>query len=181
MSETEPKLEKRSAARLAAYVALPIAVVAGIAFFAIRSSTLPKVEPSASPSASSSGPVTVVAPPAAPATTVALCGKVIGSLPIELDGKHSRAVSTAPDRVVAWGDPPVILRCGVAPVSYPPDANLLGINGVTWYGKAVGANVVFTSIDRKVPIEITVPANKGNPSDPIAVLSTPIGRAVPPK
>jgi Ni,Fe-hydrogenase III small subunit len=73
----------------------------------------------------------------------------------------------------------VVLRCGVAPVSYPPDAQLLVINGVTWFGRAVGKNVVFTSVDRTVPIEITVPANKGNPSDPIATLSIPIGRNVP--
>ncbi len=72
------------------------------------------------------------------------------------------------------------MRCGVAPVTYPPDAQLLAINGVTWYGHAVGSStVVFTSVDREVPIEITVPAAKGNPSDPIATLSTPIARTVP--
>ncbi|WP_163510462.1 DUF3515 family protein [Fodinicola acaciae] len=184
MSDSErkpPATDRRGAARLAAFIAVPIAVVAGIAFFAIRSATLPQPAASATPSVAASGPVTVTAPPSAPADVVALCGKMIGSLPIVLDGKHSRAVSTAPDRVVAWGDPAVVLRCGVAPVTYPPDANLLGINGVTWYGKAVGRDVVFTSIDRKVPIEITVPAAKGNPSDPIATLSTPIGHIVPPK
>jgi hypothetical protein len=152
-------------------------VVAGLAFFGFRAASVPA--PAPSPSVAATGPVAVTAPPAAPAATVALCGKTIGSLPITLDGKHSRAVTLAPDRVVAWGDPPVVLRCGVAPVTYPPDANLLQINGVTWYGRAVGSAVVFTSVDRTVPIEITVPASKGNPSDPIATLSVPIGRTVP--
>jgi hypothetical protein len=177
-SSDRPTPTRRGAARLAAFVALPVAVVAGLAFFAFQSASLPA--PAASPTVTASGPVKVAAPPAVPAASVALCGKTIGSLPITLDGKHSRAVTQAPDRVVAWGDPPVVLRCGVAAVTYPPDAQLLAINGVTWYGRAVGSNVVFTSVDRTVPIEITVPANKGNPSDPIATLSVPIGRSVPP-
>jgi hypothetical protein len=138
-------------------------------------------EPAASPGASSGGPVVVTAPPSAAAGTEARCATLLGALPTTLDGRRTRAVSTAPDRVVAWGDPPVVLRCGVPGVAVPPDTNKqFAINGVRWLAAARGSDVVFTTTDRAVPVEVTVPAHTAtNPADVVAELSKPIAATIP--
>lgn len=173
-----------SPARVATLVALPVAVLAGIGLFSVLASSANG--PSPTPSASASGasaeraPVAVTAPPAIGADQVRLCGRAIGALPIVLEGQRSRAVTAAPERVVAWGEPPVVLRCGVPPVKYPPDANLTTINGVAWYGRPAGKTIVFTTVDRTIPVEVTVPTTgDGNPSDPLVTLATPIGKVIP--
>jgi hypothetical protein len=162
----------------------------GIAVFAARGgfSDGPAPAPSASavaptPSANATGPVTVSAPPSASTAVTALCGRLVGTLPRTLDGRPLRPVSAAPDRVVAWGSPPVVLTCGVAPVTVPPDTNKqFQINGVRWYAETRGSAVVFTTTDRTVPVEVTVPATTaGNPADVPAELSGPIGRTIPAK
>jgi hypothetical protein len=151
--------------------------------FGVRSGSTdrPSAQPSASASTGPGGAVTVTPPPTAPAATVALCGRLLGALPTTLAGHRARAVSAAPDRVVAWGDPPIVLRCGVARVPVPPDTNKqFAINGVRWLAEARGANVVFTTTDRTVPVEVTIPAHTAdNPADVVAELSRPIGRTVP--
>ena len=139
--------------------------------------------PAPAPSASATGTVPVSAPPAASAAVAAVCGKLLGALPRTLDGRPARPVSAAPDQVVAWGSPPVVLRCGVGPVTVPPDTNeQFQINGVRWYAETHGSAVVFTTTDRTVPVEVTVPATTaGNPADPVAELSVPVGRTIPAK
>jgi hypothetical protein len=125
--------------------------------------------------------VAVTPPPSAPPAVVALCGKLLGALPTELGGAPARPVSAAPERVVAWGDPPVVLRCGVAPVEVPPDTNKqFEISGVRWFAVVRGHTVVFTTTDRTVPVEVTVPASRpGNPADVVATLAVPVGRTIP--
>ena len=159
-----------------------MALVTGLVVFAVRDGAPdgPASRPTPSSSADASGPVTVTPPPAAPAATEALCGKLLGTLPTTLAGHRARAVSSAPDRVVAWGDPPIVLRCGVARVAVPPDTNKqFEINGVRWLAEARGANVVFTTTDRALPVEVTVPAHTAdNPADVVAELSRPVGRTI---
>jgi hypothetical protein len=160
-----------------------VALVAGLVVFGLRDggSDRPAAAPS-SATASPGGPVPVTPPPAAPAATTALCARLLGALPTTLARHPARAVSAAPDRVVAWGEPPVVLRCGVPPVTVPPDTNKqFEINGVRWFAEARGSVVVFTTTDRTAPVEVTVPAHTAdNPADVVAELSRPIGRVVPP-
>jgi hypothetical protein len=110
-----------------------------------------------------------------------VCARLLAALPKTLDGRPSRTVSAAPERVVAWGEPPVVLRCGVTAVRVPPDTNKqFEINGVRWFAVASGSVVVFTTTDRLVPVEVTVPANSSaNPADVVALLSVPVGRTIP--
>jgi hypothetical protein len=156
-----------------------VAVLAGLVIFALRSTDAPAPSPGSTPSAGE--PVPVTAPPSAPAPVTAVCATLLGALPTTLDGRPSRPVSAAPERVVAWGDPPVVLRCGVPPVAVPPDTNKqFQINGVRWFAQTRGKNVVFTTTDRTVPVEVTVPATTAtNPADVVATLSGPVGRTVP--
>jgi hypothetical protein len=159
-----------------------VALVTGLVVLGVRggSTDRPAATPS-SASASPGGAVTVTPPPAVPAATEALCARLLGALPTTLARHRARAVSAAPDRVVAWGDPPIVLRCGVPRVAVPPDTNKqFEINGVRWLAEARGSVVVFTTTDRTVPVEATVPAHTAdNPADVVADLSRPVGTTVP--
>ena len=58
-------------------------------------------------------PAISVAAPADNPAAAAPCTKLLGALPVNLNGLQSRpALSTSPYGV-AWGDPAVVLRCGV--------------------------------------------------------------------
>ncbi len=102
-------------------------------------------------------------PPAGAAASAA-CARLTRALPDALGlGLARRPVAEVPDRAAAWGDPPLVLRCGTAPAGRPgvdgepvtlgpPDGRVL-----PFLVDDVGAASTFTTRDRAVPVEITVP------------------------
>jgi hypothetical protein len=134
--------------------------------------------PGGSPSASSGAvlpPVTVSAPADSSAATVSTCAKVISALPLRLDGKNLRRTASNPpsSSIVAWGDPAIVLRCGVSrPPSLNPSltAELFQVNGVLVLPAKTSSSTVFTVLDRSVYIDVTVPSSYAQPPlGPIAV------------
>lgn len=112
--------------------------------------------------------LTPSAPPSSPAANKP-CTALLGALPIRLDSLSPRAVHPVPDSpfVVAWGDPAVIVRCGVArPRDLHPGstAQFQGFGNSS--GKATvyfdvtshGSDEIYTSVDRAVYVEITLPS-----------------------
>jgi hypothetical protein len=142
---------------------------------------------SGAPSTSGSSPavlpaVSVSAPPLSSSTSRG-CTAVLQVLPERLAGLAPRVVHSTPSSsfVVAWGDPPIVLRCGVPrPASLRPgDTELLtGVNGVFFSKRTDGDASVFTVVDRAVYIEVRVPAKYGG--GPLAPLAAAIGKALPP-
>ncbi|MEO6885064.1 MAG: DUF3515 domain-containing protein [Jatrophihabitantaceae bacterium] len=123
----------------------------------------------------------LAAPPSNPAT-VAPCVKVLAALPVELDSLAPRIVHPTPDSpfVVAWGDPPVVLRCGVdRPANLQPgSADFVPVvNGVAFFETDVADGTVYTSIDRATYIEVTLPKSIG--AGPLPALATAIAKALP--
>lgn len=136
----------------------------------------------ASTTAPRSGPlpaISVAAPPDNPAAA-APCTKLLGVLPVELTGLPSRpALSTSP-YVVAWGDPAVVLRCGVdRPKGLVPgsDSFTAGINGVAYWVEHPKKQTRFTVIDRAVYIEVDVPLTYAG--GPLAPISDAVAKALP--
>jgi hypothetical protein len=169
---------RRAAALSATVLALPIALLAGLGAFAylggfshLRSS----------PRAPATGPVQVMAPPAV-ATTAAPCAKLLNGLPRTLDASAARPVTAAPDRVVAWGDPAIVLRCGVAK---PPAATAIAqefvINGVAWVYADDHGTGVWTATKRTVYVEVRVPAKYHGSASQVILnpLADPIAAALP--
>ena len=125
--------------------------------------------------------LTPSAPPSDPAT-VAPCTKVLQALPEELGDLQPRVVHPKPDSVfvVAWGQPPVILRCGVPRPSelHPGSADFVPVvNGVAFVEKDTGDAHVYTAIDRAAYIEISLPKSGG--AGPLPLLAAAITRALP--
>jgi hypothetical protein len=112
----------------------------------------------------------------------AVCRAVVDALPDRLPAGPRRPVSDGPDQNAAFGDPPVVLACGVPAVTPPSDATIIGLDGVCWYGRADGAGTVWTTLDRRVPLAVTVPgasAGSGQVVIPFAAAVVAADPAIP--
>lgn len=107
-------------------------------------------------------PAITAAPPPSNAAAEAPCAQVLSALPTKLGPLDARAVYTRPDSpfVVAWGDPPIVLRCGVnRPAGLTPGSSeqVFLAGDVYWLPVQDKDSTVFTSVDRSVYVEVRVP------------------------
>lgn len=120
----------------------------------------------------------VEVPPATPEADAA-CPALMGTLPLELTGEPSRRVDSDTPYAYAWGDPPIVLICGVdRPEGYVAGVSAIQINGVQWYVDTSDPDAtVWTTVDRPVYVEITLPPEVD--SAPVTALTPQIAAALP--
>jgi hypothetical protein len=120
----------------------------------------------------------VEVPPVTPEAE-ASCPALMSTLPPELAGEPSRRVQSDSPYAYAWGDPPVVLICGVErPAEFVTGASAIQINGVQWYVDTSDPDsTVWTTVDRPVYVEVTLPASVD--SAPVTALTVPIATALP--
>lgn len=172
--------ERRRAALLATAVALPVTVVLVLLVVLAGRGADPVDAPlsSPAPTAAALPPVTVAAPPALSAAAQRSCQELLAAVPTELGDLPARPVDSSSPYVVAWGEPPVTLRCGVArPPTFLATAEVQEINGVTWFAERRGDRTAWVLVDRPVYVEVVVPADAA--SAPVARLSTSVTAALP--
>lgn len=138
--------------------------------------------------ACSSGDVEIAAVDVTPAERAA-CAKVLDAVPDELDGLPTRAVTPATALGRAWGDPAVVLTCGVAmPEDFQPGASCEEANGVGWYVPTdqmsdLGEDLTIYTIGRTPVVELVVPSEQRRDAafaaDALATLAGPVKRAIP--
>jgi len=85
-----------------------------------------------------------------------VCERVVAALPASL-GEGAARREVGPDRrtTAAWGDPAVVLRCGVAEGSSRDDP--YEFDSVRWAMHDVGAARRWTTRGRAVNVEVVVP------------------------
>ncbi|HEV7211289.1 MAG TPA: DUF3515 domain-containing protein [Blastococcus sp.] len=107
------------------------------------------------------------------------CPALMRALPSELMRAPSRRVKSASPFAHAWGDPAVVLVCGVAaPAGFVRGASAIQINGVQWYvDTSAKDTTVWTTVDRPVNVEVRVPASVD--SAPVTSLTTQIAATLP--
>jgi hypothetical protein len=117
-------------------------------------------------------------PPVTPEAD-ASCPALMSTLPLDLEGKDSRRVQSDSPYAYAWGDPAVVLICGVdRPARYVVGAALIQINGVQWYVDTSDPDTtVWTAVDRPVYVQISLPATVD--SAPVTALTPQIAQALP--
>ena len=134
--EQHPPAERRARARLpiawlGAAIGLTVVVIATIAVMAGRAGSTD------SGSTSDSGPLAVGSVDQ-PGAAGKYCTTVMSALPDDLSGLHKRPLVDPAPGVAAWGDPAVVLRCGIPdPEELTCSSALDQINGVAWL-RAVG-------------------------------------------
>ena len=186
MPTTTERETRRSAARLATLVAVPLTVVlVAVAVVAGTrgdgGSEAAPLAPTTAPARTAPLPAVKVAAPAALSTAAQrACQGLVSALPTDLGDLPGRPVDSSSPYVAAWGEPAVTLRCGVArPPSFIATADVQQINGVTWFAERRGGTTAWTAVDRPVYVEVLVPA--ADASAPVARLSTPIAATLQPR
>jgi hypothetical protein len=117
-------------------------------------------------------------PPVTPAADAA-CPGLMERLPLDLLDDPSRRVDSDSPFAYAWGEPPVVLICGVdRPPGWVVGVSAIQINGVQWYvDTGDPETTVWTTVDRPVYVEVRVPASVD--SAPVTALTTHIAEALP--
>lgn len=91
------------------------------------------------------------------------CQKLLAALPDEV-ADQKRRTTEGSDLATAWGDPAIVLRCGVGlPEEFGPLSSCQRANGVDWFVpdriiEDQRADVVMTTVGRSVNVEVRVPA-----------------------
>lgn len=102
-------------------------------------------------------------------------------LPETIDGAGRRPTAPQSTATAAWGEPPIVLRCGVGrPPTLTPSAQLITVNGISWLPIEATGGVVFVSTDwpdasHPVYVELTVPAAYSPEVNSLADLSPAFG------
>jgi hypothetical protein len=123
-------------------------------------------------------PVQVDTPDVTPAADLA-CPVLMGQLPLELAGETSRLVDSDTPYAYAWGDPAIVLVCGVdPPAGYVVGTSTIVISGVEWFVDDSDPDVVvWTTVDRNVPVQVSVPTSTDSAS--VTALCPIISTALP--
>jgi Protein of unknown function (DUF3515). len=85
------------------------------------------------------------------------CEPILAAAPINILGELQRETTPADAAALAWGDPPIVLACGVR-FDVPPDAQILEVDGVAWVAQSDDAGTVFTTFEADPVIQVRVPA-----------------------
>lgn len=161
--------DARRAARIATLVAVPAALLTGVLLFTLlRGPGQPTPDDTGAPAPT--GPVAMQTRDLTPrAATV--CRALLAKLPGKVRGLPQRVVTAGAEQNAAYGEPPIKLRCGVAPVSLPATSTktVYPLSGACWLPKRGGAE--WITLDREVPVAITVPGELSEPGQWVAAFS----------
>jgi hypothetical protein len=141
-----------------------------------------------------SGPVAEVSGTTAPATDLPVlsvptppltadadtsCPRLVQAVPARLVDEPARKVRSASPYVRAWGDPAVVLVCGVPrPAKFVIGASLIQIDQVQWFVDTSDPDtVVWTAVDRPVYVQVRVPASTDSAS--VTELTGTISKVLP--
>jgi hypothetical protein len=107
------------------------------------------------------------------------CKSLVEALPDQVSDQKRRGTSGNP-LGAAWGDPPIVLRCGVGtPQGYDKFAACQTVDDLDWFVPTSmiedqDADVVMTTIGRKPAVEVVIPSSY-RPPDAVMV---DVGRAI---
>lgn len=173
--------ERRRAARLATAVAVPVALVVGVISFAVlraRTSSTDQPVTSQTVSATSTGAVPMAVPSLTPPHAT-MCLAFIAALPTKLSNLDQRRVSAGPEQNVAFGDPAITAACGTTEPKVAPTDEIYTLSHVCWYETAGAGTTVWTTLDREVPVTVTVPDSYASPGQWVTQFSNALVASVP--
>jgi len=112
-----------------------------------------------------------------------LCRELDRVLPSKVDDQDRRDPEPASALTAGWGDPAIILRCGVVRPSKmdDPEADGVEVNGVGWLlEKQDDGSFRFTTTLRKAYVEVSLPEERtGDGMAPLVDLASAIKKAIP--
>lgn len=173
---TDPDLRalRLGAARTASLIAIPIALAIG-ALSLWRFGAFDGATPRASstPPVQATGPVTMTAPTLAE-DTAAVCRTVIAHLPDAVRDWNRRPVSAGQEQNAAYGEPALTVACGAPPASVDPTADVYPLGGVCFVAAPGSGGAIWTTVDRQVPVVVTVPGDADGSAQSVIVVAPAI-------
>lgn len=173
----------RQAARLATIVTVPVVLLVGVLVFVLLGGADGdggggEAAASPSPHPQATGPVEM---PTRKLTTrqETVCRALLSQLPQAIRDRAQRPVTAGAEQNAAYGDPPITLACGTTVPSFPPTATVLRLDSVCWYATTGPTGSVWTTLDREVPVTVTMPASYEQPGQWVIEFSAPVAAAVP--
>ncbi len=108
------------------------------------------------------------------------CEALIADVPRNVAGQQNLDV---PGRVAAaWGDPAIILRCGVEkPEALKPTSRCFDVSDVGWLAETTADGYLFTSIGRTFNVSVEVPKAYDPAADALADLASTVKKHDPEK
>jgi Protein of unknown function (DUF3515) len=102
--------------------------------------------------------------PAAIGSASRICDALIGDLPSTVMGQGRRDLTPSPApgeaSAAAWGDPPIVLRCGVSrPTGLTRTSRCDVVDDVGWFSSRSADGWLFTTIGRAAYVEVRVPGS----------------------
>lgn len=97
-----------------------------------------------------------------PGASTPACTSFMAALPATLAGERRRQLDEAQPGVAGWGDPAVLVRCGLPnPASFSCSARLSVVNQVAWFQLDSTDGTTFVAMDRAVRVAVTLPTGVG--------------------
>ncbi|MBB5872189.1 hypothetical protein F4553_005623 [Allocatelliglobosispora scoriae] len=160
---------------LASIVAVPVAVVTGAIVF---QQLQPADAGAQAPAPQATGPVTVAAATLTERQAT-VCRALTARLPEKLGQAVRRPVTAGHEQNAAYGDPASVLECGVAKPQIGMTDFLVSMNGVCWHSVTGSGKTIWTTIDREVPVRVTVPGPMEGAAQQVVPFATTIATTVP--
>ena len=108
------------------------------------------------------------------------CADLGAILSVSLGGALLRDTNPGSPGTKAWGDPAIVLRCGVAtPNTFSAASQLLTVNNVNWYPEELQAGVRFTSVETSEFVEVSIPSDYDTTAEILTDLSSAISSLAP--
>jgi hypothetical protein len=129
------------------------------------------------------GPVAVDSP-AVPAGQAAACRDLVDALPDRVADQERRAVEPDDGLTAAWGDPALVLRCGVGrPAGFDQVSPCQVVDDVGWFlpeSAITGepTDLVLTVVDRSPRVELFVPEEYYPPAAAMVDLAPAVTGAI---
>ncbi|MEU2560210.1 DUF3515 domain-containing protein [Streptomyces longispororuber] len=121
--------------------------------------------------------------PSPGAEAAAWCRDLDARLPRTVGGLARRDPEPASRLTAGWGDPAIILRCGVERPARmnDPEADGVTVNGVNWLlEKRTDGSFRFTTTLRKAYVEVTLPEERtGDGVGPLTDFAAPVRKTIP--
>lgn len=176
----------RQAAIWATVVALPLTVIVALAAISRLTPADPAADPQAGadPSASASvAPVPTtpvqIAAPALDERAEIVCRALLSQLPGTLRDLRQRPVSAGAEQNAAYGEPPITVACGVPAATFAPTDLVYPLDGVCWHAAEQPDATVWTTVDREIPVQVTVPATYDEPGQWVIAFADTLIETVP--
>lgn len=107
------------------------------------------------------------------------CASFKSKLPDEVVSQTVTATDPRSSFVSAWGDPAIVVRCGVpTPSALEPTSQLVTIDGVDWLPEQLEQGVLFTTVGRELNVEVSVPNAYAPEADALVDISGAVAQGI---